>query len=302
MNVSPPGVSLPGVFPDAEPVFNPVLDRMLRLHRADRARWLSAVRGGIRAFPEISPAQQQAVVRGVVITDAVNRLVFRVQTRLPALAAAASRLIPISDPDSVLAHVPTDRPIILALTHFGPIHLALAVLQRRLGKRTIYAFHAGGDTAAATARYLRGLGVTPLVSDEKSLRIVARAMARDPHCVVVIGFDYLGNHGRKTMPFLGSEISVSRGLAYLADVRNAVVVPACVDRRGPRVTVSAAREVDRNLPYAQRQDELTAELFGMLEESVRQRPSDWTEWLNCRENRPALEGNEGAEGAMLVHR
>jgi lauroyl/myristoyl acyltransferase len=265
-------------------IFNPVVDRLLRLRRPYRAEWIRDVRRGLALFPDLAGRDLEAIVRGAVLHDAFIRLVFRVQTQVPAVALAAARRLPIADPIDALRTVPQGRPIVLALMHFGPVHLAFTALARRLRGRTIYALHAGGDLAEPTARYLRRAGAIPLVSDEKSLRIVARAMAEDPHCVVVAAFDYLGIRGRGEVPFLGAEISPGRGLAYLADLHDAVVIPAWGEfgPRGARAVVAPPLEVDRDAGRPERREALIDSLFRMLEVRVRLAPERWTEWHNCR--------------------
>jgi lauroyl/myristoyl acyltransferase len=264
-------------------VFHPYVDRLFRLGRADRSLWLERVGRALDSFPAIASRDRAALIRGIVICDLFNRLVFRVQTRYPQIARVAARLTPVVGPRNVFKDVPSDRPIVLGLMHFGPAHFVFAALQRFMPGRTVYALHAGGDHAAAAAAYLRSIGVIPLVSDEKSLRFLASAVAKDPNCVVVMGFDYLGTPGRVRMPFLGHSIAVNRGIAFLTDRFDALIVTAAGDvgRFGPRVTIGPSYEIDQSLGPRERQHDLMTRLFQALETRVLALPYVWSEWHNC---------------------
>ncbi len=264
-------------------VFHPFVDRLLRFERADRSLWLARVNHALDSFPAVASRNRAALIRGIVLCDLFNRAVFRMQTRYPQIARIAARLTPVCGPRNVFRNVPAERPIVLGLMHFGPAHFVFAALQRFMPGRTVYALHAGGDQAAAAAAYLRSIGVIPLVSDEKSLRFLANAVAKDPNCVVVMGFDYLGTPGRVRMPFLGHSIAVNRGIAFLTDRFDALIVTAAGDigRFGPRVTIGASLEIDQRLDPRSRQHDLMLRLFQMLDARVRALPYAWSEWHNC---------------------
>jgi lauroyl/myristoyl acyltransferase len=264
-------------------VFNPLIDRLLRLDRDDRRLWLSDVQSGIDEFPAMSGIDRRAFLRATAIYDAINRLAFRLITRFPLPCKALARIIPIVGARSALRDVPPNRPIVIALMHFGPIHYVFTVLLHRLSGRKVYALHAGGETGAAAHSYIAAVGIVPFVTDEHALRTIARALTEDPYSAVVISFDYLGGHARKSIPFLGASIPATRGAAFIADLCNAVVVTAWgeLSQFGLRVAIGGAYEVDRSLPKVQRQDELTAQLFSLLERRLRIVPEQWTEWRSC---------------------
>jgi lauroyl/myristoyl acyltransferase len=266
-----------------ESVFNPLIDRLLRLNRGDRKLWLSDVRAGLDQFPAMSGLDRRAFLREAAINDALNRIAFRGFTRFPKAAKTLARVVPIVGARTALRDVAPNRPIVLALMHFGPIHFVFTVLLRLLSGRKLYALHAGGETGEAAHRYIAAIGCVPLLTDEHALRTVTRAIAEDPHCAVVISFDYLGGRARKTIPFLGGSIPVTRGVAFVADLCDAVVVTAWGERRstGIRVAVGGAYEIDRTLPKNQRQDELMGRLFSQLEQRLRIVPEEWTEWRSC---------------------
>jgi lauroyl/myristoyl acyltransferase len=266
-----------------ESVFNPFIDRLLRLNRGDRLLWLSDVRAGIDQFPAMAGIDRRIFLRQAAINDAINRIAFRGFTRFPGPAKALARLVPIVGGRSALRDIAPNRPIVLALMHFGPIHFVFTVLLRMLTGRKLYALHAGGETGEAAHRYLAAIGCTPLVTDEHALRVVTRAMSEDPHCAVVVSFDYLGGRSRKSLPFLGSSVPAARGVAFVADRSDAVVVTAWGEPSalGLRVAIGDAFEIDRALPKGVRQDELMTRLFSQLEERLRIVPEQWTEWHSC---------------------
>jgi len=267
----------------AEWVFNPLIDRLLRLNRGDRVVWLSDVRAGLDRFPAMAGVDRRAFLREAAIHDAVNRIAFRLFTRFPRPAKALSRLVPIVGARAALRDVAPNRPIILALMHFGPIHYVFTVLLRVLRGRKLYALHAGGETGEAAHAYLAAIGCTPFVTDEHALRALTRAIAEDPHCAVVISFDYLGGRSRKWVPFLGASVPAARGLAFVAERCDALIVTAWgeLSPSGFHVAVGDAYEIDKSLPKPQRQDELNGRLFSLLENRLRTAPARWTEWRSC---------------------
>jgi lauroyl/myristoyl acyltransferase len=266
-----------------ESVFNPFIDRLLRLDRGDRLIWLSDVRAGIDQFPAMSGIDRRKFLRRAAINDAFNRLAFRGFTRFPGPSKTLGRLVSIVGQRSAIRDVAPNRPIVLALMHFGPIHFVFTVLLRMLTGRKLYALHAGGETGEAAHRYLAAIGCTPLVTDEHALRTVTRAMAEDPHCAVVVSFDYLGGRSRRSLPFLGSSVLAARGVAFVADRSDAVVVTAWGEpcALGLRVAIGGAFEIDRSLPKEERQDDLMRRLFSQLEQRLRIVPEQWTEWRSC---------------------
>jgi lauroyl/myristoyl acyltransferase len=264
-------------------IVNPLIDRLLRLDRGDRVLWLSDVRAGLDQFPAMAAIDRRKFLRETAINDAFNRLAFRFFTTFPGPAKALSRLVPIAGARSALRDVAPNRPIVLALMHFGPIHYVFTVLLRMLTGRKLYALHAGGETGEAAHRYIAAIGCTPMLTDEHALRAVSRAIAEDPHCAVVISFDYLGGRARKTIPFLGGSVPATRGVAFIAEKFDAVVVTAWGEMRslGLGVTIGGAFEIDKTLPKDERQDELTRRLFSQLEQRLRIVPQQWTEWRSC---------------------
>jgi lauroyl/myristoyl acyltransferase len=275
-----------------EYVFNPFIDRLLRFDRGDRLLWLSDVRAGIDQFPAMSAIDRRKFLQETAINDACNRLAFRGFTRFPKLAKALSRFVPIVGARSALRDVERNRPIVLALMHFGPIHYVFTVLMRVLTGRKLYALHAGGETGEAAHRYLAAIGCTPLVTDERALRTVARAIEEDPHCAVVISFDYLGGRARKNIPFLGASVPATRGVSFIADLCNAVVVTAWGELTplGLRVNIDGTHEINQTLPKSDRQDDLTASLFSVLETRLRSVPAQWTEWRSTSPRARSLAG------------
>ena len=264
-------------------MFNAPVDRLLRLDRDDRKRWLSDVLAGLDVFPALAGIDRRSFLRATALYDVCNRLAFRGFTRFPQLARRIARLVPIRGARAALLEAERNRPIVLALMHFGPIHYVFTVLLRMVSGRTVYALHAGGEFGDAAHAYLEAIGALALVSDDRALRTVARAMTEDPHCAVVISFDYLGGRARKTVPFLGTTVPAARGLAFIAELCDALVVTAWGEMTlwGPRVVVGEALEIDVDRPKSVRQDELMERLFARLETRVRAVPAQWTEWRSC---------------------
>jgi lauroyl/myristoyl acyltransferase len=114
---------------------------------------------------------------------------------------------------------------------------------------------------------------------------VKAAIARDPHCAVLVAFDHLSGRRRRSVPFLGGSLSAPTGLAYLANETRAAVITVWWElaRFGPRVRVGDAYGVDSSLPEDERRDELHDRMFRVLEERVSASPGTWTEWGQCHD-------------------
>jgi hypothetical protein len=224
------------------------------------------------------------MLRGIAWRDALHRIVFRLQTRFPKAAAALSRCAIVVGPRQHFRDVPSDRPIVLTLTHFGPLHFVVTVAALRLLRgRKVYIFHAGGDTGEASRLYFERIGLLPYVNGPGSLEVVDAQMAANAPCAVIVAYDYLGGRGRRSVPFLGGTLYVSTGLARIADQQRAVVIDCWweAERLFPRFRIGEAYELDERLEREQRQAQFIERMFRVLEGRVRKAPETWTEWPNA---------------------
>jgi hypothetical protein len=264
-------------------VFNPLVDRLLRLRRGDRLELLAKVRAALDHFPDLARYDQAQLLRRIVASDAANRLVFRLGAWSPRLARAIARLVPIAGRAQHFRDAPRERPIVIALMHFGPIHFACAVLVRLMHGRRLFILQAGGEFGEKVRVYLAGIGAIPIVTTRDALATLRAEMSRDPFCAVVVAFDHFSGRRRRSVPFLGATVSAPTGLAYLAAQTQARVIAARLEvaRGGPRLLVGERFEADGALDPAERTNDLHDRLFRMLESEVRRSPGTWTEWRNC---------------------
>jgi lauroyl/myristoyl acyltransferase len=271
------------VRPAQRSVFHALVDRLLRLDRADRVRRIARMRAGLRKFPATAAFDRAALLRAVVLNDATNRIVFRLGGRFPAAAKVLARAVPIVGETRLFRELPLDRPIILGLMHFGEIQFALTVALRLLRGRPIHIFHAGGDGGEAASAYISSMGCTPHVTGGGATRVVEEAVARDPRCAVILCFDHLCGDRRLDVPFLGDSLSATTGIAYLADRLGATVVSGWWDPAGsmPRLRIGGKHEIDASLSPQDRLREFTERMFGLLEACVKAAPQQWTEWSFC---------------------
>jgi len=274
------------VEPVAEWVFNPVIDRLLRLQRGDRREFLARVRASIAAFPGLARYDRRALIRGIVRNDAANRLIFRLCIRFPKLAKAVSRLVLILGGERFARSVASDRPVILGLMHFGPIHLCVAVSMKLLRGRSLYVLHAGGESGHDVRSFLERIGSIPVLTDRVALQALEDIVAQDPRAVVLIAFDHIHGKRRRDVPFFGGTLSAPTGLAYLANRTGATVITAWYESSwfGPRLRIGEEYRVDETLEASARQDAFHDRMFRALEERVRSAPQAWTEWGNCLES------------------
>ena len=260
-----------------------IVDRVLRLSRGDRVEANRRVASALERFPAIAVADRPTLLRAIAVRDACNRFVFRAHNAFPRAALAVGRLVPIVGARALFAQVSLDRPIVFGLLHFGPTHFAIAVAARLFTGRTVYVFHAGGDTGAASAKFLGDIGTVPVLSGRAAFPTVQTAMLEHPTCVVILCYDHLGSPGRRDVRFLGTQIAFATGLARLARTTGAAVITGWweCDRRGPRVRIDRQLEIDSQLPDADAEDDLTDRSIAVLESRVRAAPYDWSEWINC---------------------
>ncbi len=260
-------------------IYNRVVDRLLRLDRVDRRTFLADARSGLRAFPALADRDPRALLRAIAAHDAFNRIAFAFLTKLPGLAKVVARFVPMRGGEAI-RRAPSDRPIVFAVMHFGPLYFIVVALARYLGMRRLYVLHGGGPRGHAVARYIRAVGCTPVLTDGGALRKLIAAAKADPSCAVVIAYDYFGARGNREIAFLGGAVPVPTGLALLADECDATVIAMWAElaRILPRVVIGGTFGIDRTLEPKTRRRRIMDELFGLLEEQVLARPAEWTEW------------------------
>ncbi len=261
---------------------NPLVDRLLRLRRADRTVVLESIAAALERFPALDRFDRRVLLRRLAINDGRNRLIFRFITRFPAVAALVAAVIPIVGNVGHITNAKKGQPILLAFMHFGPAHFVIAIAMRLLRGRRVYVFHAGGLTGRASARYLGSTGAIPVLTDREALKKVSAEMAADPHCAVFVFFDHLNGRGRQSISFLGSEMRVPTGVAFLAREHRATAITGWWEWKPfPRVRIGKLYEVDANLEPSKAESDLIVRLFRDLEERVAVVPQEWTEWSNC---------------------
>jgi lauroyl/myristoyl acyltransferase len=262
-------------------IINAIVDRLPRIRELAASEYYADVlRGAKQLFPDREEAEYATIVRGVLRHRAFNRAIHRFQTRFPGFALVVARFIPTTVSAEVAALVRGDRPILVAGPHIGSVFFVLTVLLRVLRGRSVYVLHSSATRFSQTnAAYLRRIGVTSVLQDQNSLRILARALRNERRCTVVIAFDHLAD-GRRTIEIFQTQLAVSYGTAYLADVTEAAVIVACWQFADywPRVVFEGPYEIDRILGRAERHAQLMSRLFAFLEGVVQKSPEQWTQW------------------------
>jgi lauroyl/myristoyl acyltransferase len=261
--------------------FGTLVDRLPRIRELAATKYHSAVVSGVRQLlTELSDCEQDAVVRGVLRQRAFNRIIHSFHTCFPRIAVAVARGVPIAISTEVSRLLQSDRPVLVAGPHIGPVFFALTVLLTVLRGRSVFVLHASKTHfSQINAKYLHKIGVRSVLQDDNSLRTLAHALRTERRCTVIIGFDHLA-HGRHKTTLFHTPLAVSYGIAYLADVSKAAVIITCWDfaRRWPRLAVEGPHEIDRALTVVQRRDQLMSRLFDHLEHQIRMVPEQWTEW------------------------
>jgi hypothetical protein len=168
--------------------------------------------------------------------------------------------------------------------HFGPSYFIGTAMRRVFPQRNVYVLYRG---APRIGRFISANGNVPVDANGTSvLKTLTDIVARDPSCVLIISYDYLGESGRgrrMAVDFLGSQITVPMGLAHLARLYRATVIEVWCEffRFGPRIAIGRLHHADRNLEPVACEEALTRRLFEALEARVRATPHDWTQWSNC---------------------
>lgn len=233
-----------------------------------------------RAFPTSSDAQLDRVFARLLSSDFVNRVVFRFHNAFPQLAALAARGIRVTRNPAVDALIASDDPMILAGGHLGPVFFQVLVLRLLLRGRTVYTLHAErGSNGPACVAFMRRVGVIPVLDDPMATRTLLKALRGNDRPAVIVAFDHLAV-GSRMIPFLGTTIPVSDGVAYLTDSTGAPVVTTIARfERGPmQVVLGGPFRIDASLPVQARREEFVDALYRILEGYVAAAPEQWSEW------------------------
>ena len=137
------------------------VDRLPQIRRLAASGYCAAVASGVRQLlPELDGSERDAIVRGVLRHRAFNRAVHRFHLRFPRVAAVAARCVPTTSSAQVAALLRSDRPILVAGPHIGPVFFVLTVLLGALRGRSVYVLHSSKTQfAQRNAAYLQRLGV-----------------------------------------------------------------------------------------------------------------------------------------------
>lgn len=230
-----------------------------------------------RVFPDLAAAQRAALVRAVGRRRVLDRLLNAAAVFCPPLGRLAARFVAVEGGASL---APAGRPLIVVSAHIGPIFVLMCVVRRCLHGRRVILVHAQDDPHfALVLRFVESLGFISAIRGAGSSRKLLRAMRADPEVVVVTAFDSVIQPNR-TVAFMGRTVVASSGVAALADLGAADVVPFfwVWGRRRPRVVFEPPLRIARSLPLHQRRAALTAALFAAASARIRAQPAAWNSW------------------------
>lgn len=233
-----------------------------------------------RAFPAWSEARRDRVFVRLLSCDFVNRVVFRFHNAFPRLATIVARAVRVSRNRAIDELIASDSPMIVAGGHLGPVFFQVLVLRLILTGRTVYTLHAErGSHRSACVAFMRKIGIEPVLDDPMATRTLLKALRSDARPAIIVAFDHLAV-GTRMIPFLGTEVPVSDGVAYLADQTDTPVVTAIstYDRGFLSMVLEGPFRIDRSLPAQARREAFVDGLYRILERYVSAAPEQWSEW------------------------
>lgn len=233
-----------------------------------------------RAFPHWSEAKRDRVFAHLLSCDFVNRVVFRFHNAFPQLATLVARCVRVPRNRAIDELFASDSPLIVAGGHLGPVFFQVLVVRLLLGGRKVYTMHAERTSnGPACIAFMRSIGVEPVLDDPMATRTLLKALRSDARPAVIVAFDHLAV-GSRMIPFLGTTIPVSDGVAYLADRAGVPVVTAIskYDRGLLQLVLEGPFRIDASLPVQTRREEFVNSLYRLLERYVTAAPEQWSEW------------------------
>jgi lauroyl/myristoyl acyltransferase len=214
----------------------------------------------LRVWKDLDAQGVLRVRRQIARTEFRNRVLRRLfETRGPAPALARVRV----DAAPLLRLVGAKTPVVLACWHLGPSRANTLAL-KRLGIPVLFAIYSAPSADDGSA-----LPYFELKSDDFYARFLKAAIdALRSGAVVGMMLDaFLGN--RRPLPFLGGTLQVPRGVAALARVSGARVVPVTSRWSEPGAKIQVTFHEPLPLPEIDRKDR------DAWEQALMQTALDW---------------------------
>ena len=255
-----------------------LIDRLPRLRRLAASEYgRRTVRCIELLFPERSAAEHSAIMRAFLRHRAINRGMYYLTTRAPAIAALLSHCVPLANREHLDQANLHDGPVIVTTAHVGSLVFQLLALTRALRGRQLYVMHrrlaadAPRDHAFMTRR-----GMTPVGADSQGLRTLVKALENSRRIAILVAFDAPIDR-RHVLPFLSTTVLAAAGVGFLAEIGKGPVVPYFWrwERWRPSMAFGEPIFADQSLPRGAQRLALVKHLYRLLEARTARYPEQW---------------------------
>lgn len=259
---------------------------MLRSQPARDARLLQQIEQNMRTAPSIA-SEAEAIPHLAARNSAALRDFYFERTLIAALPPRKlhrwmQRGVQVDGLDHLDRAIASGRGVMLCAAHVSAYSIVPFALAAR-GYPQSMLLDATHDSIHEIRSVVDGIvaagypcGLTPVPSD-RGVRVLVRDLQQGRTVYLLIDPTPADSRDHLNVPFLGGELRLPRGIAWLALRANAVVMPVSIE-----VVCPGRYRVELHAPLTndQRTSEqtLVAALAQTLERDVKARPAAWLKW------------------------